>query len=87
MPLSRKSWLPLIEPSNVAPQSGGFHSGGGGVDQFSQLTATVKDKNGNQLYFYRTSDGTFWERVHIPEDSAVWPTKAYIGISKSDYDK
>lgn len=38
--------------------------------------ATIKDKKGYQMYFYRKSDGTFWERVHIPLNSGpnerVW---------------
>ena len=88
--LSRKSFLPplLVVPSNVLSRSGAFHSGGLGKDKFSRLTALVRDKSGNQLYFYRTTDKTFWERIHIPEDPLTWPTNPiYIGISKSDFDK
>ncbi|KAF8885736.1 hypothetical protein BD779DRAFT_1673470 [Infundibulicybe gibba] len=68
---------------------GGFHSGGKGVDKFSRVTALIRDGDKNQLYFYRTTDKTFWDRVHIPEsDSGTdWPsTPMYIGITKGDFD-
>lgn len=70
--------------------SGPFHSGGNGPDTFSRLTVKVKDSKNNQLYFFRTTDKTFWERLHIPEDRtiAAWPTKAiYVAITKEQFDK
>ncbi|KAF8823282.1 hypothetical protein HHX47_DHR10000298 [Lentinula edodes] len=70
--------------------SGGFHSGDGGnpyaTDTFSRLTALFRDKKGNQLYFY-CSDGTFWDRVHIPEDdtSPEWKKFKYTRITHSEF--
>ncbi|KXN83019.1 hypothetical protein AN958_01954 [Leucoagaricus sp. SymC.cos] len=54
---------------------GGYHSGGTGIDSFKCLTAMIRDKQGNQMYFYCKSDKTFWERIHIPRN-----TTANVGI-------
>ncbi|KAJ7035843.1 hypothetical protein C8F04DRAFT_498031 [Mycena alexandri] len=64
--------------------AGSFHSGGSGTDTFDRLTATVRDKNNNQLYFYRQSDNTFWERIHIPRNTSA---NAHLYNIKNDYVK
>jgi len=66
---------------------GGFHDGGQGVDQFSCLTATIKDNNLKQLYFYCTTDGTFWDRIHIPEDVNRQTGKIYVPITEEQFNK
>ena len=55
--------------------------------EIERFTATMRDKEGHQMYFYRKSDGTFWERMHIPTDSSanadIWSRiDDYIRITK-----
>jgi hypothetical protein len=66
---------------------GGFHDGGSGLDQFSRLTATIKDNESKRLYFYRTTDGTFWDRIHIPEDPNHQSGKIYVPITEEQFNK
>jgi len=57
-------------------------------DPESHLTGTVKDKDQNQMYFYKVSDGTFWDRIHIPGPGAnVSDRPIYVGITKEQYDR
>ncbi|KAJ6622058.1 hypothetical protein B0H10DRAFT_2214663 [Mycena sp. CBHHK59/15] len=71
--------------------AGPFHSGGSGTDTFDCLTATMRDKNNNQLYFYRQSDNTFWERIHIPKNTSTNVhlyniQNNYVKITKAQFD-
>lgn len=72
---------------------GAFHSGGPSYgDSYERLTGLVKDKAGRRLYFYRTSDGTFWDRVHIPRNTlanqALWVNQpVYQVVTKVQFDK
>ncbi|KAI0709095.1 hypothetical protein C8Q76DRAFT_695408 [Earliella scabrosa] len=47
--------------------------------KFERVTATVLDENNQRMYYYRKSDKTFWERVHIPtsasSNSGIWNIK------------
>lgn len=56
------------------------------------MTVTMKDKNGNQMHFYRKSDGAFCERIHVPissakENAGLWKiTDDYIQITKEEFE-
>ncbi|KAJ7444760.1 hypothetical protein B0H11DRAFT_2088364 [Mycena galericulata] len=70
---------------------GGFHSGGSGIDTYERLTATLRDKSGNRLYYYRQSDNTFWDRIHIPRNNAsnaglYNKQNDYVNITKAQFD-
>ncbi|GLB43877.1 hypothetical protein LshimejAT787_1500610 [Lyophyllum shimeji] len=67
---------------------GPFHKGGGGIDVFERVTGVVKDKSGNRLYFYRTTDHTFWDRIHFPRDetSSDWVKEPiYKRITEAEF--
>jgi hypothetical protein len=61
------------------------------MDQFWRVTGTCYDKEGNQVYFYRTTDGTFWDRVHFPqkfEETTAWPSEyIYVRITQDMFEK
>lgn len=72
--------------------SGPAHRDGNGKDKFPRYTAVILDKKGQRMYFYRKSDGEFFERVHIPtecpENEGIWKrTDDYVQISKDKFDK
>ncbi|KAK0446844.1 uncharacterized protein ARMOST_07261 [Armillaria ostoyae] len=57
---------------------------------FSHVTAAFFNSTGQQLYFYRPKDGTFWDRFHVPESRTIsdWPTKSeFVPISANDFKK
>ncbi|KAJ7224021.1 hypothetical protein B0H12DRAFT_1328830 [Mycena haematopus] len=71
--------------------AGGYHTSR--TDRVNHITGLALDKNGDQLYFHRRSDNTYWERLHIPEDT---PANArlyqnayndYTPISKAQFDR
>ncbi|KAJ7881116.1 hypothetical protein B0H14DRAFT_2340477 [Mycena olivaceomarginata] len=77
--------------ANKVELNGGYHSSLTGLDKFERLTATVRDKDENRLYFYRRSDGTFWERIHIPRNSEANANlyevrDDYVKITKAQFD-
>ncbi|KDQ25191.1 hypothetical protein PLEOSDRAFT_1084843 [Pleurotus ostreatus PC15] len=49
---------------------GGFHTSSE-RDSFKHLTVRFFDKDGRQMYFYRKSDKSFWDVLHVPEDTAA----------------
>lgn len=66
---------------------GPFHKGGFGTDRFRRLTVVIEDKDGERLYFYRTTDRTFWDEIHIPYDTALWPSQAiYRSVTKTQFE-
>ncbi|EJD48977.1 hypothetical protein AURDEDRAFT_161914 [Auricularia subglabra TFB-10046 SS5] len=73
--------------------SGPAHSGSTGhPDKFERTTGPVFDKNGQQLYWYRKSDGRFFDRIHFPRktqaniQSGVFTKKDdYVPISQADF--
>ena len=54
-----------------SPSSGGYHKSGS--DSAERLTGTVKDKDGNRMYFRKPDDNAYWDRIHIP-GSATTPS-------------
>lgn len=69
-----------------------MHSGSkSGGDAFERVTTIIYNKSGARLYFYRKSDKTFWDRVHVPSsataNSHVWQkTDDYSPITKAQFD-
>lgn len=71
---------------------GGWHSGSlTHGDVWNRTTLSVWDKDGSKL-FWKRSDGTFWDVIHVPEDTPanqeVWDRgEVYTPASKQEFDK
>ncbi len=86
------TWIPAYpvdESSHASPTSGGFHTSIG-RDSFKHLTVRFFDKDGRQMYFYRKSDKSFWDVLHVPEDTAenkaIWRIEDdYETITEAEY--
>lgn len=71
---------------------GEFHFNQSGEQPYEHLTGATYDANGNRIYWYRMSDGTFWDRLHFPRNTLankdLWEVKKdYVAISREDFEK
>ena len=57
-------------------------------DVYERLTVEVYDQGRRMLYFHRTTDKTFWNKIHIPRDTKGphWPIgPIYFKSTKKEY--
>jgi hypothetical protein len=56
--------------AHEARVNGAWHAGSAGhEDKFSRITVTVLNGRNERLYWYRTTDKTFWDVIHVPENT------------------
>ncbi|THV00989.1 hypothetical protein K435DRAFT_584958, partial [Dendrothele bispora CBS 962.96] len=74
-------------PAHKSGRRGQTHS-----DKFSCYTVLFKDKEDQQMYFYRKKNKSFWSRVHVPEkieeNQKLWndlSKNMYIPITKAEF--
>lgn len=76
----------------VEIRSAGFHKGGYGIDTSERLTVNVLDAQGNLMFWYRKSDQTFWNSIHVPadieENEEIWERMDdYVRITEEQFRK